>query len=260
MSVAAARSRVRERYRLLAVLLGLTAAAWVVVVRSATADVHAMAPGLGLTMGMGAGAFVWTWTVMMAGMMLPAAAPMILTFSTMQARKRDAGRPAVPVPLFVSSYLSVWAGFGAVAFVLARGADALAARSGWVMAQWPRIAGGLVVAAGLYQLSPLKDACLGKCRTPFAFLLGHWRDGRVGAFVMGLEHGLYCLGCCWLLFLVLVPLGVMNLLAMAAIALLVIAEKALPMGYGLARVGAVGLVAYGGLVIAVPGTLPGGMA
>lgn len=257
MSVSARGSLVRQRNLLLVVLLGVAALAWVVVVRSATAEAPGMAPGLGLTMGMGAVAFVGMWTAMMAGMMLPASAPMILTFSTMQARKREAGRPAVPVSLFVASYLSVWTAFGLVAYGLARGADSLAERSMWLMDGWPRIAGALLVAAGLYQLSPLKDVCLGKCRMPFAFLLAHWRDGRAGAFVMGLRHGLYCLGCCWLLFLVLIPLGVMNLAAMAAVAILVFAEKALPMGPGAARLATVGLVGYGALVTAVPGVLPG---
>lgn len=257
MNAAPSRVLTRRRDVLLVVLLGMTALAWVLVVRGPGSGGETMPGGLGLTMGMSAPVFLAMWVAMMVGMMFPASAPMILTFSTLQARKREAGRPYVPVSVFVGAYMAVWTAFGLLAFGLAAGADRVAERWGWVTVQWPRIAGGLLVAAGLYQLSPLKDVCLGKCRTPFSFLLAHWRDGPSGAFRMGLWHGLYCLGCCWLLFVVLVPLGVMNLAAMAAITVVVFAEKTLPAGRGLARAAAGGLVAYGALVVAVPAALPG---
>jgi predicted metal-binding membrane protein len=247
----------RQRNIVLTALLGLAAVAWALVILHATGEQHAMPTGLGLSMGMGAPLFIGMWTVMMAAMMFPASAPMILTFSTMQARKRAAGRPYVPVSLFVASYLSVWAAFGVLAFAVAAGVDWAAERSAWVTTQWPRAAGALLVAAGAYQLSPLKDVCLGKCRTPFDFLLHHWRDGRAGAFIMGLQHGLYCFGCCWLLFVILVPLGVMNLAVMLAVTVVVFAEKVLPRGTGVARVAGVALMAYGAFVIGVPDALPG---
>lgn len=247
----------RQRNILLTVLLGLAAIAWALTVLQATGDRQAMPTGLGLSMGMGAPLFIGMWTVMMAAMMFPASAPMILTFSTLQARKREAGRPFVPVSVFVTSYLAVWAAFGVVAFAFAAGVDRAAESSGWLTMQWPRIAGALLVAAGVYQLTALKDVCLGKCRTPFDFLLHHWRDGRAGAFVMGLQHGLYCLGCCWLLFVILIPLGVMNLAAMLTVTVLVFSEKVLPHARATARVAGVGLVVYGAVVIGHPGALPG---
>ena len=116
--------------------------------------------------------------------------------------------------------------------------------------------GALLIAGGLYQISPLKEVCLAKCRTPLGFILGSWRSGYWGSFRMGLEHGAYCLGCCWLLFVILFPLGIMNVAAMAVLALLIYAEKALPAGRRIAELAAVILIAYGVLVIASPGMLP----
>jgi predicted metal-binding membrane protein len=119
-----------------------------------------------------------------------------------------------------------------------------------------RLGGAVLVAAGLYQLSPLKRRCLSACRSPLQFLLGSWREGYRGAFRMGLEHGAYCLGCCWLLFVILFPLGVMNVAAMATLTLLIFAEKVLPIGRQIGRIAAMALIAYGVLVVVVPTVLP----
>lgn len=126
----------------------------------------------------------------------------------------------------------------------------------WAMDNLSRIAGGLLVAAGLYQLTPLKRVCLARCRSPFSFLLRYWHDGRWGAVRMGLRHGVFCLGCCLLLFLVLLPLGVMNIGAMLVVAALVFAEKTLPQGQRVAQVAAVVLVLYGLLAMVVSQVLP----
>ena len=120
----------------------------------------------------------------------------------------------------------------------------------------PRIAGLLLVAAGLYQLTPVKRARLVRCRTPLSFMVSYWRDGRRGAISMGLRHGLFCLGCCWVLFLVLLPLGVMNVAAMIAVTALVFAEKVSPHGQGVARVAAAMLIAYGLFAVFEPAALP----
>ncbi len=247
----------RQRNVILAILLAVASLAWIIVIQQARAPMDTMPGGLGLTMGMSALAFVAMWTVMMVAMMFPASAPMILTFSAIQARKRAAARPYVPVSVFTASYVLVWALFGVVAFGFAAGLDWLAERSHLLMTSWPRIAGGLIVAAGVYQLTPLKDTCLSKCRSPVSFLLAHWRDGWSGAFVVGFLHGIYCAGCCWLLFVILVPLGVMNLVAMAAVTIVVFAEKTLPGGERTARAAAAGLIGYGLLVLVLPGALPG---
>src|SRR5262249_50068530 len=119
-----------------------------------------------------------------------------------------------------------------------------------------RIGGGTLVGAGLYQLTPLKNLCLAKCQTPMGFIMTSWREGKGGAFRMGLIHGGYCLGCCWLLLVILFPLGLMNIAAMAVVTLVIFAEKSLPWGRAVSRATAAALVVYGAAVIAVPPLLP----
>ena len=127
----------------------------------------------------------------------------------------------------------------------------------WVMNNASRVGGILLLAAGLYQLSPLKNLCLAKCRSPLSFILTSWRDGRAGALWMGLKHGAYCFGCCWLLFSILFPLGIMDIAAMIAITLLIFAEKSLPTGTLIGRLAGTALIGYGAVVIFVPHALPG---
>ncbi|HEX8036143.1 MAG TPA: DUF2182 domain-containing protein, partial [Ktedonobacterales bacterium] len=187
----------RERALILTMLLGLSAAAWGLMVWQ---TVTMSASAMGLTMGMGGVLFLAIWVAMMVAMMFPSAASMILMFATVSAGKRQRAQAFVPTWVFVSGYLLVWALFGVAAYVVATTADRLAGQSMWLMANAARIGGIVLVIAGLYQLSPLKNVCLSKCRTPTQFILTSWRDGYGGALRMGLEHGIYCLGCCWLLF------------------------------------------------------------
>jgi predicted metal-binding membrane protein len=212
--------------------------------------------GVNLTMGMAAPLFLATWLAMMVAMMVPAAAPMIVAFARSQACRRVQGQGYVPTWLFVVPYIGLWTAFGVVSFGLAVGVDRVAGDSMWARDNLSRVAGVLLVATGIYQLTPVKRVCLARCRTPLAFMLTYWRDGRWGAASMGLRHGLFCLGCCWALFLLLVPLGVMNLAAMAAVAALVFAEKVLPGGGRVATVAAVVLSVYFLLAIAEPKVLP----
>jgi predicted metal-binding membrane protein len=184
---------------------------------------------------------------------------MILAFAHTQTHQRNEGAAYTPTWLFVAPYVAVWTAFGAIGYALAVGADALADDSMWTMDNLPRIAGGLLIVAGIYQLTPLKRVCLARCRSPLAFMLSYWRDGRWGAVSMGLRHGLFCLGCCWVLFLLLLPLGVMNIGAMLAVAALVFAEKALPKGDTVAIAAAGVLIIYGLLALAVPAALPTAM-
>ncbi|TDH59301.1 DUF2182 domain-containing protein [Dankookia rubra] len=211
--------------------------------------------GASPTMGLRAPVFLAIWVVMMAAMMFPAVAPMVLAFHRIQAGRHGSGA-FVPTWVFVAGYMLVWTAAGAAAYAAALAAEAVAVRTGLGPAGAARIGGAVLVAAGLYQLTPLKDRCLSKCRTPVGFIMTSWREGRLGALRMGAQHGLWCLGCCWLLFAVLFPLGLMNIAAMAALTALVFAEKTLPWGRLAARAAAVVLVAYGGLVLAVPAALP----
>ena len=165
----------------------------------------------------------------------------------------------MPTWIFVGAYLVVWTLFGIVAYSGAVAAQELADRSMWLMDNAARIGGGVLVVAGLYQLSPLKRTCLTKCRTPMQFIMTSWRDGYGGAFRMGVQHGAYCLGCCWLLFVILFPLGVMNVAAMAVLTALIFAEKSVPGGQRIAILAAAALVVFGVLVVAQPDLLPDGM-
>src|SRR5258708_36151670 len=173
----------RVRYLILGGLLVLSVLAWALLIwQSSTMSNQAMS----LTMGMSAFLFIAIWILMMVAMMFPTAAPMILMFTKIYARKRQQGNPFVPTWVFVSAYLLVWSLFGAVAYPLAAGIDKLAAQSMWHMQTVVRFGGGILLAAGLYQLSPLKDICLSKCRTPWQFILGSWRDGYRRPFRMAL--------------------------------------------------------------------------
>ncbi len=242
----------RERNLILATLLLLAAGAWALLVwQWVTSD-----GDMSLTMGMGVPLFLAIWVAMMVAMMFPTAAPMILTFARVQDNRRQQGRQFVPVWIFVCSYLVVWSLAGLLAYGVAVGLQGLAGRSGWLADNAGRIGGGVIVLAGLYQLSPLKRVCLTKCRTPFTFILSSWRDGKWGAFRMGMEHGLYCLGCCWLLFVILFPLGIMNVGAMALLTLLIFAEKSTPIGRQMATFASLGLIVFGAVVMFVPDLLP----
>lgn len=241
-----------ERNLILASLLALAGAAWAVLVWQSLD----MGMDMSLTMGMGPVLFIALWAVMMVAMMFPTSAPMILMFAKVHAGRRERGSSFVPTWVFTAAYILLWSATGIAAYALAVAGDALADRSAFLMDNGARVGGGLLIAAGLYQLTPLKDVCLSRCRTPVAFIMNSWRDGYRGSFTMGLEHGAYCLGCCWLLFLILFPLGMMNVAVLALVTLLIFTEKSLPLGRGTAVVAALALIAYGAVVLAVPEALP----
>ena len=184
------------------------------------------------------------WTVMMIGMMAGPATPMLLLFAGMQ-RTRASGPVPMALPSFGFGYLAVWAGFSACAAIAQEALHRAALLSPAMAASSPRVAGAILIAAGVYQLTPFKGACLTWCRSPLGFLMSSWRDGALGAFRMGLRHGLYCLGCCWALMCVLFAVGVMNLLWVAGLTALVLLEKVGPFGAIAARVAGVIMIAVG---------------
>jgi predicted metal-binding membrane protein len=238
---------VRARLGLVMLLLGLAGAAW-----WWTADQMAgMDAGPGTDLG-ALGWFLGVWVVMMAAMMFPSLAPTTALFARM-TRRRGLSRPL----LFTGSYLVVWGAAGLVAygvFRLGRAlfGDALAWHAG---GRW--LAGGILILAATYELTGLKHLCLSKCRSPFAFLLGSWRDGRLGAAEMGAKHAVWCLGCCWALMAGLFALGVMSLTWMALTAALIALEKTLPWRraatWGTAGV----LIVLAVALIAAPHDVPG---
>jgi predicted metal-binding membrane protein len=187
--------------------------------------------------------FVAVWTVMMAAMMLPAAAPMIFMFAAAQGRRER--EVAVPTSIFVLGYILVWAAAGILVYALVQiGSELATSLAEPERAKWAPLALGITLAvAGLYQFTPVKRVCLSHCRSPLAFIAQHWRDGRIGALMMGIRHGLYCFGCCWALFAILVAAGVMSMAWMLLLTLVVFAEKVLPQGRRAAAAIGIALIA-----------------
>jgi len=216
-----------------------------------------MDAGPGTDLG-GLGWFVGIWVTMMAAMMLPSVAPMVLAFGRVTKERARRGQAVfVPTWVFTVGYLAAWTAYGLLAYGVFRLADAV---DGGVLS-WnragPYVAGGAIAAAGLYQLTTVKDVCLRHCRTPLHFFFHGWREGRLGALRMGAEHGAYCIGCCWGLMVVLFSLGVMSLFWLAIIASVILAEKVFPYGMRLTKLIAVAFVALGIWIAASPGSVPG---
>ena len=165
------------------------------------------------------------WWVMMVAMMVPSAAPAILIYAGMARKQKEADRPFAATSFFLAGYLAVWAGFSVAATALQWGLESVSVVTGMMEIASPLIAGLVLITAGVYQLTPLKEACLKHCQHPVFFLLHHWRPGESGAFRMGAKHGGFCLGCCWFLMALLFVGGIMNLFWIAGIALYVALEK-----------------------------------
>jgi predicted metal-binding membrane protein len=237
----------RARLGLIALLFALAGVAWWFTVDR----MRGMDQGPGTDLGT-LGWFVGVWVVMMAAMMLPSVAPTVALYSRM-TRSRE---PVAPL-LFTAGYLLTWAAAGLLAFGISDvGRRALGDRLAWNSAgRW--VAGVILVAAAVYEFTPLKDVCLGKCRSPLGYLLGSWRPGWYGALRMGTGHGLWCLGCCWMLMAALFALGVMSIAWMAFVAALIAVEKTLPWRrpstYGIAAI----LLLLGILLVAAPDAIPG---
>jgi predicted metal-binding membrane protein len=241
----------RDRAVVWSCVLAVAALAWGYLVflerRMAGAAVReAMMAGMGMAMpwSLADWAFLFSmWAVMMIAMMAPAAAPVLLLVTGTHARRSVRSRWFVPG--FALGYAIVWLGFSAAAALAQWALHDAAVLSSHMAAASPRVGGAILLAAGVYQLLPLKSACLVRCRSPLAFLMTNWRDGAIGALRMGLRHGAWCVGCCWVLMIVLFAVGVMNLVAVAALALFVLAEKTGPGGVLVARLGGIGLIAAG---------------
>jgi predicted metal-binding membrane protein len=243
----------RERTFILALLLVLAAASWAILIWQSRA---AQGMGSGLTMGMGATLFLAIWTVMMVAMMFPSAAPVILAVARVQHGTGIFRYALAPTWIFVGAYLLIWTLFGGLSYLGALAASELAQQAHWTMMNAARIGGGILVLAGIYQLTSLKRVCLAKCRAPQDFILQSWGKRYSGSLRMGLKYGIYCLGSYWPLFILLFPLGRMNIAAMALLTVLIFAEKCFPPGARIAQFAALALIIYGTFVIIVPTALP----
>jgi predicted metal-binding membrane protein len=234
-----------EKAVIIAALAAVAALSWVYVYRQ-------MQPTADMADVMPAGFAPWSaadfalnfafWCAMMPGMMLPSAAPMVLTFATVNRRRRERDQPYVATAVFAAGYLFAWGLFAIAATFADWGLERAALMAPATQALSAPLAALVLAAAGLYQLTPLKSACLSHCRSPLDFALHHWRDGTAGALRMGFEHGLYCLGCCWVLMALLFAGGIMSLVWMAAITVFVLAEKLFPAGRRIARAAGVALL------------------
>ena len=185
------------------------------------------------------------WAEMMVAMMLPSAAAMILTFARVQRNRREQERPFTATGIFVLGYLAVWTGFSGLAAIMQWVLHAKALLSPMMVSTSPLLGGGLLAAAGVFQWTKMKNACLTSCCSPLNFVMTAWREGKWGAFRMGLQHGAYCLGCCWVLMLLLFVAGVMNIWWIGVITGLVLIEKLAPRGLWLARVAGALFAAWG---------------
>lgn len=190
------------------------------------------------------------WVLMMLAMMLPSVAPTVLAFAEVNRRRRAEQSPAVPTGVFVAGYLTAWIGFSAAATFLQKALHDAALMSPAMMSRNRAFAGAVLVAAGLFQWTPLKRACLRGCRSPFSFVLAHWRDGVAGAFRVGLVHGSYCVGCCALLMALLFVNGVMSVSWMVLVSLFVLVEKLAPVHLWTGRLAGALLCAWGAWVLA----------
>jgi predicted metal-binding membrane protein len=244
----------RDRAIVLAGVAGLSALAWaylLALVWRMPRREMAMAMAMPHMQAWGATEVLLTWVmwaVMMVAMMTPSAAPMVLMFATVNRRHRGQYGPLVPTAVFLLGYLLVWGGFSVVATLAQWGLHTAALLSPMIVITSPIVGGLLLMAAGIFQWTPLKSTCLTQCRSPLGFLMTEWREGTWGALRMGLRHGMYCVGCCWVLMALLFVAGVMNLLWVAAIAALVLVEKVLPRGEWVGRVVG-GILLLAGLVL-----------
>ncbi|MFT5181287.1 MAG: putative metal-binding membrane protein [Alphaproteobacteria bacterium] len=246
----------RDRLVVMFGLAGATALAWAYLVH--------LASGMDAMAAMGEALVhtrttAWTgvdfilmflmWSVMMVGMMLPGASPMILLFASINRKRREKSGPYVSTGLFASGYATAWSAFSLGATLLQWALHSVGLLSPMMASTTAVFGGAALVAAGVYQWTPLKSACLRHCQTPLSFVMSHWRDGKLGAYRMGLQHGAFCVGCCWVLMALLFVGGVMNLFWVAGLAVFVFVEKLAPPGPWPPRlVGAV-LIAWGGWIL-----------
>ncbi len=194
-------------------------------------------------------AVVVMWAGMMFAMMLPSAAPMILAFDSVERGGDGDGQGTPRTLAFAGAYLLVWIGYSGLAAGVQWGLQASAMLTPMIVSSSERLTAGLLILAGLYQLTPLKQACLRHCRTPLGFLMAEWRDGARGAFAMGLKHGLYCAGCCWALMLLLFVAGVMNPVWIVFLTVVVAMEKWPRLPICLTRLFGAALISAGAAVL-----------
>jgi predicted metal-binding membrane protein len=258
----------RDRQVVTAALIAVIAMAWLWILFGAGTGMSAMdmilepsAEGMASMMTPAvwtvgyAGVMFTMWWVMMAAMMLPSAAPILLLFARINRKGKSAGRPFIPTGIFATGYLVAWGAFSALATGLQWALERLDLLSPMMVTTSYWLGGAILLTAGVWQLTPIKGICLRHCRSPMGFLVQSWRPGRSGAFRMGLEHGSFCLGCCWFLMGLLFFGGIMNLFWIIGLAAFVLLEKTVPMGSWIGRIVGIGVAAWGVLLLATTLTI-----
>jgi predicted metal-binding membrane protein len=240
----------RDRAVVIAGLIAVSTISWIYILGGAGMEMAAIPGGdpmairpqwtLGYSLLM-----LTMWWVMMVAMMLPSAAPMVLLFAAIIRKERSRGGVHVPTGTFAAGYLAAWSGFSLGAVVLQWALEGLGLLSPMMATTSAALGSILLIAAGIYQLTPLKDACLRHCRSPVEFISRHWRPGAAGAFAMGFTHGVFCLGCCWVLMVLLFYGGVMNPWWIAGLAIYVLIEKLAPAGLRIGRFAGALLILWG---------------
>jgi len=248
----------KEHFLILIALVLLSSLAWTGTVYQAGSMglgmiTCSMTMGTPFSMG-NALLYVLLWGVMMVAMMFPAIVPVVGLFSTIAGRRREQGVPFTPAWVFVAGYLVLWTLAGGVGYTVDLAVQSLPEVFPALRTYGLVIGGLTLIAAGVYQLTPLKYLCLSQCRSPMGFLLTSWRDGALGAFRMGLHHGAYCLGCCWSLMAVLFVVGTMNLVWMGILSMVIFVEKIVPHGVEMGKATGLALIALG---LAMMGLEPG---
>jgi predicted metal-binding membrane protein len=245
----------RDRHIVIGGLVFVSLVSWLYILTGAgmgemasAKEGAALSMRLAWTPGYG-GLMLAMWWVMMVATMLPSAAPMVLLFAAVNRKARQQGRPYVRTTLFTAGYLVAWGGFSLVAVFLQWGLERLLLLSPMLHISSLYLGAALLIGAGVYQLTPLKHACLRHCRSPIEFIARYWRQGAGGACRMGLLHGLFCLGCCWVLMVLLFYAGIMNLWWIGGLAVYVLLEKLAPAGHRLGRYTGGLLILWGAWVL-----------
>ncbi len=249
----------RDRVIIIAVLASITLLGWGYMIREArTMNLTGVCSCAGMKMS-GPDTSAWStatliplflmWAEMMVAMMIPSAAPMILTFAMVQRKRRAQEHLFVPTGIFLLGYLVVWTGFSALAAIAQWILHAKALLSPTMVSTSPILGGALLIIAGIFQWTPLKNACLAHCRSPLSFLMGDWREGKFGALAMGVKHGAYCAGCCWFLMALLFVAGVMNIWWIAILSIFVLLEKVAPKSLFVGKAVGIFFAAWGAWMI-----------
>ena len=242
-----------DRTAVFASLAGITAIAWTLTVQLAggvsmpteSMDMASAMPSAGRQFVL----VTVMWAAMMVGMMVPSATPMVVAYTDWTRRGPILGSRVGAVTSFLAGYVLVWLGFSLLAAILQVTLEHAGLLTAMGATSRPALGGAVLVLAGLFQITPWKESCLRRCRTPLGFLIAEWRDGATGALIMGVRHGAYCLGCCWALMAVLFVVGTMHLVWMAAIAGFILAEKVAPRALRVRYAAAAVLVGWGGLTL-----------